>query len=205
MTEIVRYLPDGTPKGREASYNHTNSTLSQYSQPRAIHFDEAGNKWITTRYDGIMVLVGGNWTQMKLHGSMLLPAGAVFNRNAIAEDEWGNVYFGTDAGLLVYKPFGFNSQPWGPTSEYSYELFTTEDGLPGNNITGLAYDKINGKLLLTADGGGVAFVDVKPDNIEGVVFDVYTDIIKKGVTPPSNFKTIPVSGAATVKLFKNGE
>lgn len=202
MTEIVRYSPDGQPKGKEASYNQTNSPLSQYSQPRAILFDSEGNKWLTTRYDGLMVLQAGKWTQMKLRD--LLPAGSVFNRNAIAEDEWGNVYFGTDAGLVVYKRFA-NFQQLGPTNDLSYELYTTEDGLPGNNITGLAYDKINGKILITIDGGGVAFVNVKPDHIEGMVLDVYTDIIKKDATPSPGFKTIPISDRATVKLFDNWE
>ncbi|MEO5650550.1 MAG: T9SS type A sorting domain-containing protein [Ginsengibacter sp.] len=205
MTEIVRYSPDGQPKGKEASYNQTNSPLSQFSQPRAILFDSEGNKWLTTRYDGLMVLQAGSWTQKKLKN--LLPEGGPiieFNRNAIAEDEWGNVYFGTNAGLVVYKRFA-NFQQLGPTNDLSYELYTTEDGLPGNNITGLAYDKINGKILITVDGGGVAFVNVKPDHIEGMVLDVYTDIIKKDATPTPGFKTIPISDRATVKLFDNLE
>lgn len=204
QTEIVRYYPNGKPMGKEKSFNHTtpDCPLSQYSQPRAIKFDRYNNKWITTRNDGIIVLIGNRWADMKLRSK--LPSGTVFNRNAIAEDKWGNMYFGTSAGLLVYYSEGYNVFSSGPDKEDSYDLFTTEDGLPGNNVTGLAFDAINGKLLMAIDGAGVAFVNIKPDNIEGAVYDVYTGIYNKETLGSTKLQRIPISNSVYIRLFEDG-
>jgi hypothetical protein len=60
----------------------------------------------------------------------IIPAGAKFNANAIWKNEYGNVFLGTDKGLIVYDGRGPVNE------ETSYRLYTTEDGLISNNILG---------------------------------------------------------------------
>lgn len=113
----------------------------------AIHFDGENRKWVGMQagFGGLVVVEGSVWTKLNL--SAFLADGFGVNNNAITEDEEGNVFIGTTAGLLMYKA-GEN-----PTNSNSYQLITINNGLPSNNITGLCADVKNQRILIATDAG----------------------------------------------------
>jgi Zn-dependent metalloprotease len=77
----------------------------------------------------------------------IFPAGSKVNANAIAGSPYGDVYIGTTAGLVFFDKLG-NLE-----SANSYHLYKKANGLPSNNITGIAYDKVRFKVWLASDQG----------------------------------------------------
>ena len=88
--------------------------------------------WTTTPLvgNGFSVLKDGVWTNLNsTNFSNIIPAGARFNTRAIWSNQYGNVFFGTDKGLIVYDGRG------SVTEEKSYTLYNQErHGLLSNNI-----------------------------------------------------------------------
>lgn len=113
-------LPMGTPNSN--------------ARATSIAFDTARNLvWVGFNLGkGIAVRSGGTWT---VKYPSVLPAGALVNNNAIAISPAGQVYIGTSAGLLIYRGVGAFS------SDTSYVLLNTQNGLPSNSITGVTIDR----------------------------------------------------------------
>lgn len=180
--------------------NSSQGVLLPGFRTTAMHVDDEFRRWIGLRNGGVVVKMGNQW--LKVNMPNLFPSGTLVNFNAIANDEFGNVYIGTTTGLVVFKNGG------DPGLEEDYKRYTTTDGLPSNNITGMAYDKSTSKMILTSDAG-VTFmsakfkIDVKqiwdysfPDrdgNPIGVVADGVSRVylkIKKIEEAPSNIKAV---------------
>lgn len=70
----------------------------------------------------------------------------VYRANAIAGNSRGEVFFGTSNGLVVYKGNGSF------TSDTSYKLYTTANGLSSNSIAGVAVGKDESIWLATSAG-----------------------------------------------------
>jgi ligand-binding sensor domain-containing protein len=87
----------------------------------------------------------GTWK--RITDPLIFPAGAIVNNNAITHDRYGYVYIGTSNGLLIFNGGSAVDNPVGWTR------LTTDDGLLSNNVTGVAYDYKNGRVLLTTDAG----------------------------------------------------
>ena len=197
-SQILRYNKNAGFKG---FYDHTNVPFLQNGfTPHAIYFDKKnGHKWIGLRSGGLVILTAeGKWEFM--NDPALFPGGALVHPNAITEDEFGNVYIGTSAGLLEFKHSDYSPGAH-PANPSSYKLYTTDDGLPGNQVTGLAYDSKKGNLLIATDAG-VSFMKKKEEFIKGAVYNVYTQLSKDS-RASHGLKMLP-EVTATVKLFLDG-
>ena len=169
----------------------------------AMYADKEGRVWIGLRNGGVVVKTGNTLKKVNMP-SIFIP-GTTINFNAITSDEYGYVYIGTSNGLVVFD----NGAD--VTDVSSYKLLTTTDSLPSNNITGVAYDKGGGRMIITSDAG-VTFwnikykIDVKmewdysfPDRINrpiGVAADGVSRIylrIKKGSDTLPNVQAVNVS------------
>lgn len=157
LSQILRYHPsrslqDGAFLGSYDSTKIKGGIFPVGFRAQAIFFDSEGKRWLGLQNGGIRVLEKTTWSIVNMPS--ILPSGTQVNNNAITEDDQGNVYFGTSNGLLVYDGAGE------VTDVNRYKRLTTADGLPSNNITGMAYDKAKGRMLLTTDAG-IVFWTVK--------------------------------------------
>jgi len=157
MSQILRYHPSKTLQ--EGAFLGTwDSTIVHGGifpigfKAQAIFFDSEGKRWLGLQNDGLRVFERSVWSIVNMPS--IFPVGTQVNNNAITEDDQGNVYFGTSNGLVVYDGAGE------VTDVFRYKRLTTADGLPSNNITGVAYDKAKGRMLLATDAG-IVFWTVK--------------------------------------------
>ncbi len=152
-SQIIRYHPSGSEHSYLGSYTPANTpALPNFFRANAIHFDKDGRRWIGLNSGGMVVQHLGKW--YKIDTSAIIPTGATVNNNAITHDEYGYVYIGTNNGLIVFNGGGQVNEP------ENYIRYTTNEGLLDNNITGIAYDKKNGKILLTSPSG-ISFMTVR--------------------------------------------
>jgi hypothetical protein len=197
-SKIMRYRPSGLFID---SLNFRNdSSLTNGFSAQAIFFDRFGTRWVGLREGGLLVKIPDSSKFDKMNDGFLFPSGTQVNFNAIADDEFGNVYFGTTNGLIEYQSPDYNSNSH-PLFTSSYKRYSTDDGLPSNNITGVAYDKKNGRVLVTS-AGGVTFINKREPYIRGVVFDVFCSLDSSN--PYSGFQKLPLSSGVRVSLLKNG-
>lgn len=150
---IVRYSTKGTYKVdliTEAISPIPFSTKN-YLTIRTIFTDSEGRTFVGMS-DGIGFAVMDKFNQWSMvhPGNSKLPIGAGINFNAITEIN-GKVWIGTTKGLLVFDGTG------SLTNCNSYTLYTTENGLPSNNVTDVAFDNVNGNIWLTTDNGVCSF------------------------------------------------
>jgi hypothetical protein len=195
-SQILRYKPSGLYIG-----THSNSDaplLQSGFTAQAIHFDKAGNRWIGMKAGGLVIKTPNGWQSMNT--ASLFPTGSQVNFNAITSDEFGNVYIGTSTGLLEYQSKDYNPSS-SPDYSPSYIQYTTNDGLPSNNITGLAWDQKYGRLLITSDAG-VTFMNKRETYIKGVVQDVFANL-DDTARKYSGLQKKPLRGVTTVRLLKN--
>ena len=116
---------------------------------KAICYDPSFNYWWVGMSNGDIYVYNGNasvWSQ----APQIFPAGTIINTNAIVKDKkTEKIYIGSTNGYLVYSP-GI------PEFPFFYKRVTTADGLPSNNIKGIAIDTIGNRVLLATDNG-IAF------------------------------------------------
>ncbi|MEO6454611.1 MAG: hypothetical protein ABIN97_11080 [Ginsengibacter sp.] len=202
-SQILRYTPDGkwmgNPNPKLGFYDHDSVPLLPSGFiAQAIFCDAVGNRWIGMKSGGLVIKTPNGW--VKMDATSKIPPGTAINFNAIAADEYGNVYIGTSSGLLEYLSPDFYPSS-SPDNINSYNLYTDADGLPSNNITGIAYDKKNGKILITSSGG-VTFMNKREPFIKGVVYDVFCSIDSSNNY--AGLQKLPLKGAVTIKLLKDG-
>jgi hypothetical protein len=125
--------------------NSTAGILQTGFRTTAMYCDIEGRRWIGLRSGGVVVRIGNTWKNVNMPN--VITPGAMVNFNAITSDEFGYIYIGTNNGLIVFDNGG------DVTDTTSYKRITTSDGLPSNNITGVAYDKAAGRMLITSDAG----------------------------------------------------
>jgi len=144
-SQILRYQPLNNLGSFLGVYDYTKvPALSAGFKANAIYFDGENRQWIGLATGGIIVKDGSVWKSM--NNPAIFAAGTTVNINAITGDSYGNIFIGTANGLVEYTG--------GPIdSASSYDLYTTVDGLPSNNITGIASDDKNGRVLLASDNG----------------------------------------------------
>jgi pimeloyl-ACP methyl ester carboxylesterase len=158
-SQIIRYRPStilkiGTVIGKYDNVSDSNIFAAGF-RAQAICFDTDDRRWIGFQTGGLAVLEGEHWTVVNsVKAPTILPVGTSVNNNAIIEDGVGNVYIGTTTGLLVFDGGG------AVDDTTRYIRYTTTDGLPSNNITGLAYDTAKGRLLIASDAG-ITFMTVR--------------------------------------------
>jgi len=146
-SQLLRFHPLNIKGTLLGAYDYINiPVLSSTFRVNAIYFDNEGRRWIGLNFGGLVVNTGSVWKTVNMPG--LLPPGVVINNNAITGDDAGNIYIGTSNGLLVYEGGSVDAAS-------SYTQYTMLDGLPSNNVTGVAVDNSNGRILITTDNGVV--------------------------------------------------
>ncbi len=164
-SRICRWSLDGTYLGE---INETNSPLplgaaNNNAQAMAIHFDKKGRVWVGfNQGKGIGVKVDTGWVYAGR--PTILPAGSAVNQNAIASNNMGEVFIGTNNGLLIYKGEGAFS------SDASYRFYTMSQGLPSNNITGVVVDK--GGAVWVSTSAGIAKLIESDMNVYNMIHPV---------------------------------
>ena len=166
---------------------------------RAIYFDKVGRKWVSINGAGLMVQkTDGSWK--KINYPKIFPASPFFYNNAISGDTSGNVYIGTNSGLIVYT----GGQPI--DNDSAFTLYSTSNGLPSNNIKSIAIDTMRQKIILATDAGVIFWNPVCAGGpaIDNETFSTTATgdwsnptIWCNGVVPPPNAKII-VRHAVTI-------
>ncbi len=173
--------------------NIFNDFLPGQFNAKAMYFDARGNRWITINGRGIIVTDSTETVWSMIDFAALFPSTPAFNTNAISGDTSGNVYFGTQNGLIVYS--GNKTLD----DVKSYKLYTTANGLPSNNIKAIAADTMRQKLLIATDAGIVFWNPscasgpaVDNINVSTVATGAWNNpaIWCNGVVPPANARII---------------
>ena len=163
VTQILRY---GTlNRSFLGAYDYTNitggSTLSTTAYIAAMLFDSEGRQWVGRRNgEGLLMKSGSIWKTINMI-PLFYPTTLV-NNNAIFEDSKGKIYVGTSGGLLVYQSGDVDVAA-------NWTKYTTVEGLPNDNVTGIAEDKKTGNIVITTSGGVAfwkqkSFAELKWDN-----------------------------------------
>lgn len=144
------------------SYDHTNMKLPNLPSNfivKSIYFDSEARKteglfdlrWFGLSTGGILLYYhsstsdGPKWFQINQND--IFPPNTIVNNNSIYGDNSGNIFIGTNKGLLVYK---------GDRSSFivdDFHLYTTVDGLPSNNILDVIEAPHLGKIIIATDNG----------------------------------------------------
>ncbi len=128
---ILRYSTSGSYLGKFDASNTPIPFVTGNLIVRAMCFTAANNAWVGFNTNGgIAVYAGGSWAYLTNANNKKIPLGAAVNINAMRADKSGRVYIGTTMGLLVYTGGSL-------TDTASFQLYTTANGLPSNNITGI--------------------------------------------------------------------
>jgi hypothetical protein len=150
--QILRYRADSNAHVFLGSYdNTTTAALPSGFRANALYFDDLNRGWIGMNSGGVVIKTAGNWFTM--NDPAIFPIGAVVNPNAITSDQNGFVYIGTNLGLVIYRGGALDSAS-------SYIRVTTTDGLPTNNINGIAIDTFAKRIVL-AHSAGISFMKFK--------------------------------------------
>ena len=200
-SQILRYHPLNIKGTFLGAYDNTNTpALSASFRANALYFDSEGRQWIGLNSGGLIVKTGVVWKTVNMPD--ILPPGTAVNSNAIAGDDEGNIYIGTSNGLLVYEGGALDVST-------SYTKYTMTDGLPSNNITGIAVDNVNSRILLATDNGVVFWkknriINVKLvwDNSFPVVGQKPKGVVADGV---SRLYIKVKRGNDTIPVFKKVE
>lgn len=160
--EVWTFAPANNGLNQLLSYNATtNALISTYDQNtvtalpagflvRAIYGDSKRRIWIGLATGGIVV-----YDELKtwhtINFSSIFPAGTEVNFNTITGDKYGDVYIGTTMGLAFFDAGAGQRNRLDDIN--NYKLYSTANGLPSDNIKGIAYDTTRFKVLLATDGG----------------------------------------------------
>ncbi|MCD7973646.1 MAG: response regulator [Candidatus Azobacteroides sp.] len=136
-------------------YNVANGKLNNdYTQ--YIYKDSKGQVWLASDGGGLSVYDAGKDTFISVHQKYNLPGDIVYN---IIEDEQGNLWLGTNAGLVVLK---FTSVLMGREG-VQVRQYTVSDGLQGNSFNRAAVFKTgSGELFF---GGHKGYNSFYPDRL----------------------------------------
>jgi hypothetical protein len=194
MSQLLRY--NALTNEFIGTYDTTNALsgfgLATNFVTRAIYFDKRGRKWVSVNGTGLLVHDTDNvWK--KISYPKIFPSSPFFNNNALTGDTSGNVYIGTTSGIIVYtagKPLNKDS---------AFTLYSTSNGLPSNNIKGIAIDTMRQKIILATDAGVIFWNPVCAGGpaIDNETFSTTATgdwnnpaIWCNGVVPPPNAKII---------------
>jgi hypothetical protein len=105
-----------------------------------VYANDSKGVWATSSLidEGFSVYYKGNWVNLtSVNFPNIIPAGTRFNTRAIWGNQYGNVFMGTNKGLIVYDGRGLVDK------ESSYTLYNVErHGLISNNILAGASETI---------------------------------------------------------------
>ncbi len=147
--QILSY--DATTGALLAVYDHSaNPEIPLNFSVKAIYTDKwTGSTWFGLNTNAVLVVdARKNWYYVSF--SSIFPPGSQVNNNAITGSRIGDIYIGTTAGLVFFEQY---SRPGRFLDSLLYRRYGKPNGLPSDNITGLAYDRNNWKIWVATDKG----------------------------------------------------
>ncbi|MFT3679686.1 MAG: M4 family metallopeptidase [Ferruginibacter sp.] len=147
----------------DAGTNQLITTYDHNSHPdlpsgfvaRAIYGDNKKRIWVGLATGGVMVF-DENKKWHAVNYPELFPSGAEVLFNSIGGDQFGDVYIGTNKGIVFFD-HGIGQTDRLDNPEY-YKLFTKANGLMSNTINAIAYDTSRYKFWVATDSGVIAWV-----------------------------------------------
>jgi ligand-binding sensor domain-containing protein len=141
-----------------AGTNQLVTTYDSQSEPtipsgflaRAIYGDALGRIWIGLSTGGLLVYdESRRWHRVNL--PTVFPPGMAVNFNAIEGNKHGDIFIGTNMGMLYFDAGG----GWANRLEDAayYRLYGLQHGLKSNMINAIAYDADLFKLWVATDSG----------------------------------------------------
>lgn len=127
------------------STNVSNIYLSKNFQAKSIYFDSRNRRWLGMLKKGLVVQDSSlNWHAISLPS--IFNDTTFVNNNAITGDKNGNIFIGTNRGLLVYNNGNIDSAS-------SYKFYGQSNDYLSSNIRGMVIDTAHNRLIMaTADG-----------------------------------------------------
>jgi hypothetical protein len=144
---ILKYNLDGTYTGIFADFATIGIPAGGIFN--GLWLTPSGDLWVTlSAGKGFAVRHRGNWTYVNTANlSCIFPAGALINANAIWGNRLGQVFIGTNKGLIVYSGTG------SVNSKNSYTLYTAAtNGLISDQILGGVAEKDSIQWIATSNG-----------------------------------------------------
>ncbi len=169
---ILRYTLSGAYIGK---YDQNNTPVpfgltNNDFGPWAMYKDTKGRVWVAMNgTKGIAVFDSTGWHYIGVPPN--IAAASIFRPNAIGGGSTGEVFFGTNNGLLMYKGKGDYS------SDTSYTVFTTTQGLSSNSIFGVTIGRDQSIWIATTAGinriqrGDLFVYNLKPTTLTITVTD----------------------------------
>ena len=131
---------------------------------RAIAQTQDGYVWLATD-DGLVRFDGIRFVVFDRHNTRQIKSNSI---QVLYEDREGNLWIGTDSGLVRYKDGAFNA-------------YSTENGLPSDNVGSLYEDRKGDLWVGTTDGlsrlnqGGIAVYTIKDGLPNNSIRTIYED------------------------------
>ncbi len=137
-------------------YDHnTDPVIPSGFVARSIYGDARKRIWIPLANNGLMVLDENRNFHNVVLPANVFPAAAQPSFNAIAGDRYGDIYIGTNAGILFFDRG--DGTPGNIDNPDNYKVFSKVNGLPSNQVNAVAYDTLRFKLMVATDSGVVFF------------------------------------------------
>lgn len=134
--------------------NSTTPVIPANFIARSIYGDSKNRMWIALANNGLLVFdENRKWHYVNIADAF--PAGTQAYFNAICGNKKGDVYIGTNNGIVFFERG--DGLPANIDNPNNYKLFTKANGLPSNQVTALAYDTSRFKLMVATDNGVVFF------------------------------------------------
>lgn len=153
-----------------------------------VYRDKRGNYWAATNDIGLLILHPNG--KIEQHNrSNGFPANSVVG---IMEDNFSNIWISTTNGLVLYN-----------TLTSTYQHFTVNDGLAGNEFSRLAYMKSKDKKLYFGGLNGFTIIDPKQISKNKYIPNVYINefqIFNKNVIPGQSGSPLVKSISETDEL-----
>jgi Zn-dependent metalloprotease len=151
VSQIIRYRTTDT--AYLGMYDSSNTLLPRTFQAKAMYYDSVYKKWWLGMFTGgIYTYTPATSTWNQINFTTIFPAGTIVNNNAITGDTRGNIYIGTSKGY-VYFGSPNSSVVLNPLDSAQYKRYTMADGLPSNNVKGIAIDYRANRILMATDSG----------------------------------------------------
>jgi hypothetical protein len=153
--QILRYRTADTTYLGFIDTTNNNAFRSGFNV-KAMYYDTAARRWwIGLTTGGLVVMDSATNTWSSINFPDAFPPGTIINNNAITGDTRGNIYIGTTNGYVFFGSAD-RAVPTNPLNPAQYKRYTTADGLPSNNVRGVAIDYRASRVLLATDNG-IAF------------------------------------------------
>ncbi|UII32046.1 hypothetical protein LVD17_27560 [Fulvivirga ulvae] len=117
----------------------------------SIYLSPKGHKWVSSSFagKGFSVMKNGVWSYISIDDiPCIIPSGARVNDNGIWGNKHGNVFIGTNKGLIVYNGRG----PVQHSSSYTFYSTTMHSDMISDNIMG-GYSENDSIQWIATDNG----------------------------------------------------